>query len=52
VRRVIARHDVGETLSVRVPRQRNHDEVAGRSLTVVEKSQGRISSKRLLSVAQ
>lgn len=48
VRRVIARHEAGGAAPPRVPRGRNYDGVAGLVAERVEKTQGRISAKRLL----
>jgi transposase len=48
VRRVIARHEAGGAAPARVPRARNYDGVAALVAERVEKTQGRISAKRLL----
>jgi transposase len=52
VKRVIARHEAGGTASARAPRGRNYDGVAGLVAERVEKTQGRISAKRLLPAAR
>ena len=52
VKRVIARHEAGGGVPERSPRERNFDVVAGLVAGRVEKSQGRISAKRLLPAAR
>jgi transposase len=52
VKRVIARHEAGGTAPDRVPRDRNYDGVAALVAERVEKTQGRISAKRLLPAAR
>jgi transposase len=52
VKRVIARHEAGGGAAERSPRERNFDVVAGLVAERVEKSQGRISAKRLLPAAR
>jgi transposase len=52
VKRVIARHEAGGGAPERSPRERNFDVVAGLVAERVEKSQGRISAKRLLPAAR
>jgi transposase len=52
VRRVIARHEAGGSLPVRVARRRNYDDVAVVVAERVRASQGRISAKRLLPAAR
>jgi transposase len=52
VKRVIARHEAGGGAPERSPRERNFDVVAGLVAGRVEKSQGRISAKRLLPAAR
>jgi transposase len=48
VKRVIARHEAGGSAPQRAPRGHNYDEVAALVAGRVEKTQGRISAKRLL----
>ena len=53
VKRVIDRHEADPgVVPVRAPRVHNYDDVAELVATRVEKTQGRISAKRLLPVAQ
>jgi hypothetical protein len=52
VKRVIARYRAGGGARERVPRRRNHDDVAALVADRVEKTAGRISAKRLLPVAR
>src|SRR6266436_7484558 len=52
VRRVIARHEAGGGAPQRAPRGHNYDEVAALVAERVEKTQGRISAKRLLPAAR
>ena len=52
VKRVIARHEAGGAVPARVPRGRNYDAVAELVAARVEKTQGRISAKRLLPAAR
>jgi transposase len=52
VKRVIARHEAGGGAPVRAPRGHNYDGVAALVAERVEKTQGRISAKRLLPVAR
>jgi transposase len=52
VKRVIARHEAGGGAPERSPRERNFDVVAGLVAERVEKTQGRISAKRLLAAAR
>ena len=52
VRRVIARHEAGGAVPPREPRGHNYDGVAGLVAERVEKTQGRISAKRLLSAVR
>src|SRR5712664_3346008 len=52
VKRVIARHEAGGGAPERSSRERNFDVVAGLVAERVEKSQGRISAKRLLPAAR
>jgi transposase len=52
VKRVIARHEAGGGAPERSPRERNFDVVAGLVAERVERSQGRISAKRLLPAAR
>src|SRR5256884_6819939 len=52
VKRVIARHEAGGGAPERSPRERNFDVVAGLVAGRIEKSQGRISAKRLLPAAR
>jgi transposase len=52
VKRVIARHETGGGRPERSPRERNFDVVAGLVAQRMEKSQGRISAKRLLPAAR
>jgi hypothetical protein len=49
---VIAQHEAGGGAAERSPRERNFDVVAGLVAERVEKSQGRISAKRLLPAAR
>ena len=52
VKRVIARHEADGAAPPRAPRGRNYDGVAGLVAERVEKTQGRISAKRLLPAAR
>jgi transposase len=52
VKRVIARHEAGGGAPERAPRGRNYDGVAALVAERVEKTQGRISAKRLLPAAR
>jgi integrase len=52
VRRVVARQEAGGGAPPRAPRGRNYDGVAGLVAERVEKTQGRISAKRLLPAAR
>jgi transposase len=52
VKRVIARHEAGGGAPERAPRGHNYDEVAALVAGRVEKTQGRISAKRLLPAAR
>ena len=52
VKRVIARHEAGGGPPERSPRERNFDVVAGLVAERVEKTQGRVSAKRLLPAAR
>jgi len=52
VKRVIARQEAGAGTPPRVPRGHNYDGVAGLVTGRVEKTQGRISAKRLLPAAR
>jgi hypothetical protein len=52
VKRVIDRHQAGGGAAERSPRERNFDVVAGLVAERVQKSQGRISAKRLLPAAR
>lgn len=52
VKRVIARHEAGGGAPQRAPRGHNYDEVAALVAGRVEKTQGRISAKRLLPAAR
>src|SRR4029077_7563418 len=52
VRRVIERHEAGGAASGRPPRGHNYDAVAALVAERVEKTQGRISAKRLLPAAR
>jgi transposase len=52
VRRVIERHEAGGGKPPRAPRGHNYDGVAALVTERVEKTQGRISAKRLLPVAR
>ena len=52
VRRVIARHEAGGGPPPRSPRGHNYDAVAALAAERVEKTQGRISAKRLLPAAR
>jgi transposase len=52
VKRVIARHVAGGGAPVRAPRGHNYDGVAALVAERVEKTQGRISAKRLLPAAR
>jgi hypothetical protein len=51
VKRVIARHEAGGGVPVRAPRERNYDGVIDLVAQRVDKTQGRISAKRLLPAA-
>jgi transposase len=52
VQRVIARHDAGGGAPARVPRGHNYDAVTELVAARIEKTQGRISAKRLLPQAR
>jgi transposase len=52
VKRVIERHEAGGGAPPRVPRGRNYDGVAALVAERVDKTQGRISAKRLLPAAR
>ena len=52
VRRVIERHEAGGAAPVRAPRGHNYDGVAALVAERVERTQGRISAKRLLPAAR
>ena len=52
MKRVIERHEAGGAARARVPRGRNYDGVAALVAERVEKTQGRISAKRLLPAAR
>jgi transposase len=52
VRRVIARHEAGGAAPARAPRGHNYDGVAALVAERVQKTQGRISAKRLLPAAR
>lgn len=52
VKRVIARHESGGSAPERGPRGHNYDDVTGLVAERVEKTQGRITAKRLLPAAQ
>jgi transposase len=52
VRRVIERHEAGGAAPLREPRGHNYDGVAALVAERVEKTQGRISAKRLLPAAR
>ena len=52
VKRVIARHEAGSAAPERSPRGHNYDGVAALVADRVEKTQGRISAKRLLPAAR
>jgi transposase len=52
VKRVIARHEAGGGAPARLPRGHNYDIVAALVTGRVEKTQGRISAKRLLPAAR
>ena len=52
VKRVIARHEAGGAAPERAPRGHNYDGVAAVVAERVEKTQGRISAKRLLPAAR
>jgi hypothetical protein len=52
VKRVIERHEAGGAAPARVPRGHNYDGVAALVAERVEKTQGRISAKRLLPAAR
>jgi len=52
VRRVIARHEAGGAVPPRTPRGHNYDGVAVLVAERVDKTQGRISAKRLLPAAR
>jgi len=52
VKRVIARHEPGGGAPPRAPRGRNYDGVAALVAGRVEKTEGRISAKRLLQAAR
>jgi transposase len=52
VKRVVARYEAGGGAPERAPRGRNYDSVAALAAERVEKTQGRISAKRLLPAAR
>jgi len=52
VKRVVERHESGDGLAVRAPRERNFDGVRELVAERVAKTQGRISAKRLLPAAR